>query len=99
MWGRPIALAAHDHSSPALSGSIGAEVVSSQGIALATYWPSHSELCADGWVRAKSCNAICADGTRRLQSPHAFLLCRSACLPHRSPLPPAPVPEVFPRKT
>jgi len=37
MWGRPIALAAHDHSSPALSGSIGAEVVISQGIALVTY--------------------------------------------------------------
>ena len=37
MWGRPIAPAAHDHSSSALSGSIGAEVVSSQGIALATY--------------------------------------------------------------
>jgi hypothetical protein len=37
MWGRPIAFAAHDHSSPVLSGSIGVEVVSSQGIALATY--------------------------------------------------------------
>ena len=37
MWGRPIALAAHDHSSPALSGSIGAEVVISHGIALVTY--------------------------------------------------------------
>src|SRR6266508_4193478 len=37
--------------------------------------------------------------TRRLQSLHAFLLCRSACLSHRSPPPPAPVSEAPPRKT